>query len=139
MELLFIVPSRTSSSLLLLLSQSLLLPPSLSLLLLLDSLRTLLFFFAGAFLALDSSSLLPRDSSASSCRLVVLAFSCCAPDVVDGMSLGDGLLTLCSSFSPSRECEDEIRRRLPCALTAGIRSKERLQWAQKVYAAAAEN
>ena len=56
----------------------------------------------------------------------MLAFSCCAPDVVDGMSLGDGLLTLCSSLSLSRECEDEIRRRLPCVLTAGIRSQERL-------------
>ncbi len=56
----------------------------------------------------------------------MLAFSCCALDVVDDVSLGDGLLPPCLSLSPSRECENEIRRRLLGELTAGIRSRERL-------------
>ena len=86
----------------------------------------LLFFFAGAYLARDSSSPFPRDLPASSCRLGVLAFSCCAPDVDDDVGLGDGLLTLRFSLSPSREGEDKIRRRLPGELTTGIRSRERL-------------
>jgi hypothetical protein len=115
-----------SSSLLLLLLSLLLLLLLLLPLSLLGILRALLLF-AGVLLTGDSSLLFSRDLSFSFLQLGVLFSSCCcALYVATDVGLGDGLLTLRFSLSPSREREGGSRRCLPGELTAGISSRDRL-------------